>query len=77
MQIPMQDLVAIVGQEKALELITKYEGKPLPPLRAVGKFARDEEIRRLWNGGLSLAVVAERLGVSYRTVLRVIKQRRN
>jgi len=77
MSVPLKELVGILGQEKALEFCRLYEGEPLPRMPALNKFCRDEEIRKLWNEGVSLSVVAERTGVSYRTALRVVQRSRN
>lgn len=74
MPIPMQELVTILGPDKAFELVRRFEGAQVPASSSVNRYARDQEIRRLWSNGVSLPVIADRLGVSYSTTLRAIRQ---
>lgn len=76
MPIPMRELVAVVGKEKALQLVQQFDGAALPAFSAARRYCRDEEIKRLWDAGLELSDVAERLGVSYTTALRITKRQR-
>ena len=77
MAIPMQELVTILGPEKAFDLVRRFEGSQVPASSCIPRYLRNREIRRLWVDGLPLPVIAERFGVSYRTVLRVVMQRPN
>ncbi len=77
MPIPMQELVDVLGQDKAFELIRRFKGGSLPAASCIEKYERGEDIRRLWKEGLPLPAISDRLGVTYLTAWRAVRQLRN
>lgn len=77
MPIPMQELVEVLGQDKAFELVRRFKGDTLPAASCIDKYARDEDVRRLWRSGLPLPDISDRLGITYITAWRAVRQCRN
>jgi Mor family transcriptional regulator len=68
-------IAEVAGLEAALRIARAFRGTYIyvPGLDAYQKQIRDTKIRRDYDGGISVRVIAEKYGIAERTVWRVLK----
>lgn len=77
MPISIEEFSAMVEAGNAAKLVRRLAEDSPPSLYTLEKFERDAEITKLWEAGVELNAIAQRVSVSYRTVLRVVKRKSN
>lgn len=72
----LRRIADVVGLEGAVKIAAVFGGNVLyvPALEELQRLARDETIRRQFRGGVIARILAERFGLTERSIWRVLKR---